>query len=157
MNINVVLLCQDTFGWPQKRITFQLNTGGTATIFVRKMAHDRSLQVSSKKRPCHVEDLGDPKKLKTDQCDDHLKEIARLKQELREKDLNQCENLKEIERLKQELRERDLNQCENHLTEIKRLKKDLRLKEFEISTQDKIITELKQKLEEKKTNRKKGP
>ncbi|KAG5241469.1 small RNA degrading nuclease [Salix suchowensis] len=126
---------KDTSGRPQKLVAIQLDTGRSAGIRVRKMTNDNFLShVSQKKRPFEGEDSGDPKKLKTDHCDDHLKEI---------------------ERLNQELRKRDSNQCDDHLKEIERLKQDIKTKDIEITAQDKIITDLKRKLEEKKKKKKK--
>ncbi|KAG8642960.1 hypothetical protein MANES_12G151175v8 [Manihot esculenta] len=125
---------KDKNGLEQKTITFKLNAGTTASIHVRKMAHDHSLhQGLLKKRAFQGENLVDPKKLKTDDCDNHLKEMERLKQELKEK---------------------DLDQCNNHLKEIERLKKDLSAKDFQISAQDKIISKLKKDLEEMKHKKK---
>uniref|UniRef100_A0A6N2M7J7 Exonuclease domain-containing protein n=1 Tax=Salix viminalis TaxID=40686 RepID=A0A6N2M7J7_SALVM len=126
---------KDTSGRPQKLVAIQLDTGRSAGIRVRKMTNDNFLShVSQKKRPFEGEDSGDPKKLKIDHCDDHLKEI---------------------ERLNQELRKRDSNQCDDHLKEIERLKQDIKTKDIEITAQDKIITELKRKLEEMKKKKKK--
>ncbi|XP_021686263.2 small RNA degrading nuclease 3 isoform X2 [Hevea brasiliensis] len=125
---------KDKNGLEQKMITFKLDTGTTASIYVRKMAHDYSLHKGSlKRRAFQGEDLVDPKKVKTADCDNHMKEIERLKQELRDK---------------------DLNQCDNHLKEIERLKQDLSAKDFQISAQDKIISKLKKELEEMKRKRK---
>ncbi|KDP31991.1 hypothetical protein JCGZ_12452 [Jatropha curcas] len=125
---------KDKNGLQQKMITFKLNTGATASIFVRKMTHDNSPhQGSLKKRVFQGEELIESKKLKTDDCDDHVKEIERLKGELREK---------------------DLNKCDNHLKEIERLKQDLSAKDFQISAQDKIISKLKKELKEMKKKRK---
>ncbi|KAF2284364.1 hypothetical protein GH714_021124 [Hevea brasiliensis] len=113
---------KDKNGLEQKMITFKLNTGTTASIYVRKMAHDYSLHKGSlKRRAFQGEDLVDPKKVKIGDCDNHMKEIERLKQELREK---------------------DLNQCDNHLKEIERMKQDLSAKDFQISAQDKIINRI---------------
>ncbi|CAK7337728.1 unnamed protein product [Dovyalis caffra] len=102
---------KDRSGRPQKQIAIQLDTGVSVSIRVRKMAHDNFIcQVSQQKRPFEGEDSGDPKKLKIDRCEDQVKEIERLKQEVREKDLNRCDDhLKEIERLKQELKEHEFN------------------------------------------------
>jgi RNA exonuclease 1 len=127
-----VLIFQDTSGRPQKLVALQLDTGGSAGIRVRKMTHDS--HVSQKKRSFEGEDSGDPKKPKIDQCEDHVKEI---------------------ERLKQELKKQELNQCDNHLKEIERLKQEIKTKDFEITAQDKIITELKRKLEEMKKKKNK--
>ncbi|KAJ6990310.1 small RNA degrading nuclease 1-like [Populus alba x Populus x berolinensis] len=123
---------KDTSGRPQKLVALQLDTGGSAGIRVRKMTHDS--HVSQKKRSFEGEDSSDPKKPKIGQCDDHLKEI---------------------ERLKQELEKQELNQCDDHSKEIERLKQEIKTKDFEITAQDKIITELKRKLEEMKKKKNK--
>lgn len=135
-----VLIFQDTSGRPQKLVALQLDTGGSAGIRVRKMTHDS--HVSQKKRSFEGEDSGDPKKPKIDQCEDHVKEIERLKQELKKQEL-------------QELKKQELNQCDDHLKEIERLKQEIKTKDFEITAQDKIITELKRKLEEMKKKKNK--
>lgn len=99
------------------------------------MAHEDYVhQVSGKKRERPCEDSGDLKRLKTDQCDEHLKEIERLKQELRDKQTYQCTCL---------------------LTEIEKLKQELSAKDFQIAAQDKIIMDLKKKLVEMKNMKKK--
>ncbi|XP_011005815.1 PREDICTED: small RNA degrading nuclease 3 isoform X1 [Populus euphratica] len=123
---------KDTSGRPQKLVALKLDTGGSAGIRVRKMTHDS--HVSQKKRSFEGEDSSDPKKPKIDQCEDHVKEI---------------------ERLKQELKKQELNQGDDHLKEIERLKQEIKTKDFEITAQDKIITELKRKLEEMKKKKNK--
>ncbi|KAJ8764501.1 hypothetical protein K2173_006241 [Erythroxylum novogranatense] len=143
---------KDISGLPQKLIRFKLSTGETASLYVRKMATVCSLsEVQQKKRGFQDGDTHDAKKLKMTPSDDHLKEIERLKHELREKSSSKCDtHLKEIERLKLELRERDSSQCDSHVEEIERLKQQLMTKDFEIKTQDRIIAELRKKLEEMK-------
>ncbi|XP_002524917.2 small RNA degrading nuclease 3 isoform X2 [Ricinus communis] len=121
---------KDKNGLLQKMITLKLKTGATANLYVRKMGHDHFIhQDLQKKRAFQGEDIGNTKKLKRDDCDDHVKEIERLKQELKEK---------------------DLSKCDDHMKEIEKLKQNLSSKEFQISTQDKIITKLKKELEEMK-------
>lgn len=90
---------KDSFGRPQKSVSFKFSKGLVAFIYVRKMANDDSLhQDSSKKRPFQVEDetLGESKKLKKDQ-----------KVEEDEEMIESADPLKEIERLKRELSQRD--------------------------------------------------
>ncbi|XP_057481296.1 small RNA degrading nuclease 1-like [Actinidia eriantha] len=90
----------DTSGRPQKCISFQLDSGMTGSLYVRKMARDDVIgQVSSMKRSFQDEAAtGESKKLKVEQavgeqnkggsdlCDSHLEEIERLKQELKQRD-----------------------------------------------------------------------
>ncbi|PSR87958.1 Small RNA degrading nuclease [Actinidia chinensis var. chinensis] len=91
---------KDTSGRPQKCISFQLDSGMTGSLYVRKMARDDVIgQVSSMKRSFQDEEAtGESKKLKVEQavgeqnkggsdlCDGHLEEIERLKQELKQRD-----------------------------------------------------------------------
>lgn len=72
----------------------------TGSIYVRKMANDDPVGLaSSRKRPLQVEETtAESKKLHSDRgvreqtvsgsdvCDDHVKEIERLKQELKQRD-----------------------------------------------------------------------
>ncbi|KAM7516490.1 hypothetical protein LguiA_006073 [Lonicera macranthoides] len=89
---------KDSSGRPQKLTTFQLSTG-TGSLYVRKMAQD--VRIVSKKRPLQDEDtlVKSKKKSKTqtdsDQCDSHVKEIERLKQELSQRD-QEISNLNKI-------------------------------------------------------------
>lgn len=87
-------------------ISFQLDTGRTGSLYVRKMSpNDRVDQIASKKRPLQDEEISvESKKTKKDQtfeveganrCDSHLKEIERLKQELRVRD-EEISNLNKI-------------------------------------------------------------
>ncbi|KAF7130539.1 hypothetical protein RHSIM_Rhsim10G0113000 [Rhododendron simsii] len=91
---------KDSSGLPQKCTSFQLDSGMTGSIYVRKMANDDPLGLaSSRKRPLQVEETtAESKKLHSDRgvreqtvsgsdvCDDHVKEIERLKQELKQRD-----------------------------------------------------------------------
>jgi RNA exonuclease 1 len=91
---------KDSSGLLQKCASFQLDSGMSGSIYVRKMAHDDPLgQISSRKRPLQVEETtAESKKLNSDRvvveqteagsdaCDDHVKEIKRLKQELKQRD-----------------------------------------------------------------------
>uniref|UniRef100_A0A5B7B0D2 Exonuclease domain-containing protein n=1 Tax=Davidia involucrata TaxID=16924 RepID=A0A5B7B0D2_DAVIN len=100
----------DSSGRPQKLVSFELSTGVTGSLYVRKMAHDSLSQVSFRKRSFQVEEaLDESKKLKTDHingepketqsgsnyCDGHLKEIERLKKELSRRD-REISNLNKI-------------------------------------------------------------
>ncbi|KAF9621923.1 hypothetical protein IFM89_029143 [Coptis chinensis] len=99
---------QDSFGRPQKYVVFERSTGLHTTLFVRKMAPDGSTEQStSKKRPLE-ENKGDgslvqctPTKKRSaevenrDECEHHIKEIERLKKELRQRD-DEVANLQKI-------------------------------------------------------------
>ncbi|KAA8547150.1 hypothetical protein F0562_003584 [Nyssa sinensis] len=102
---------KDSLGLPQKLVSFELSTGVIGSLYVRKMAHDDPLgQAPLRKRSFQVEGASDEsKKLKTDQingepedsksgsnnCDGHVKEIERLKQELTQRD-QEISNLNKI-------------------------------------------------------------
>lgn len=106
---------KDTSGRPQKLVAIQLDTGRSAGIRVRKMTNDNFLShVSQKKRPFEGEDSGDPKKLKIDHCDDHLKEIERLKQDIKTKDFEitaQDEIITELKRKLEEKKKKKKKEC----------------------------------------------
>ncbi|PKI31912.1 small RNA degrading nuclease 3-like isoform X2 [Punica granatum] len=128
---------KDSFGRVQKLITLQPSSGGTASIYIRKIVSDSlGSQASEKKRAATEEPaLNEAKKQKVEeksQCEDHLEEIGRLKQELSQKDLQ----------LK--------NGCEGHLKEIEQLKQELSQKTLEISVLHKIVKQLKGKEEKGK-------
>lgn len=101
---------QDSSGRPQKLISFKLNSGVTGSLYVCKMTRDDQLgQTASKKRSQEDETPVESKKLKLDQtirglaqtqagsklCDDHLKEIERLKLQLSLRD-QEISNLNKI-------------------------------------------------------------
>ncbi|CAL5323644.1 unnamed protein product [Camellia sinensis] len=92
---------KDSYGLPQKCVSFQYDSGLMDSFCVRKMTSEDFLgQVSLRKRSFQVEETttSESKKLKSGQeageqtkagsnlCDGHLKEIERLKQELRQRD-----------------------------------------------------------------------
>lgn len=91
---------EDSSGRPQKLFSFQLSTGVTGGFYICKMASNDHHQVASKKRSSQDETPIQSKKLKmdqtlgepdvndglSDQCEKYLKEIERLKQELRQRD-----------------------------------------------------------------------
>lgn len=83
---------KDSQGRPQKRVLLKLSTGSTATLFVRKMMPKDQV---SKKRSAD-DDTQQRKKPKMDcnQCD-HVEEIERLKEELRQKD-DEISNLQKL-------------------------------------------------------------
>lgn len=104
--IIIVVFYQDSSGLPQKLISFQLNTGTMGSLYIRKMSpNDQVDQIASKKRPFQDEEISvESKKTKKGQmievdganrCDSHLKEIERLKQELRVRD-EEVSNLNKI-------------------------------------------------------------
>ncbi|KAM7510415.1 hypothetical protein LguiB_009290 [Lonicera macranthoides] len=97
---------KDSSGLPQKLISFQLDTGRMGSLYIRKMSpNDQVDQIASKKRPLQDEEISvESKKTKKGQmikveganrCDSHLKEIERLKQELRVRD-EEISNLNKI-------------------------------------------------------------
>ncbi|KAL2531636.1 Small RNA degrading nuclease 3 [Abeliophyllum distichum] len=93
---------KDSSGRTQKLFNFELGTGMMASMYVCKMSCDDSVgQFTSNKRSFEDEDnLDTLKKLRKDQISEQLEEP--------DSSSNQCETqLKEIERLKQELRQRD--------------------------------------------------
>ncbi|KAK0603634.1 hypothetical protein LWI29_007020 [Acer saccharum] len=111
----------DSCGRPQKLVEFRSNAGITTSLYVRKMARDEPLdQVSMKKKRVFQgeENSGESKKLKTEQeikeeimvdsnqsnCDDHLKEIERLRQEVREKDFQISKQDKIISELRKKVK-----------------------------------------------------
>ncbi|KAK6923083.1 Exonuclease, RNase T/DNA polymerase III [Dillenia turbinata] len=123
-------LGRDKNGLPQKLITFELSTGVTASLKVRKMGHGYPLDPVSKKRKIDGE-------MEIRQCD-HMIEIENLKQLLKQKDID---HKKEIEDLKQSFERRDTEETK----EIEQLKQTLKMREFEITNLNKIITALKKK------------
>ncbi|XP_057974924.1 small RNA degrading nuclease 1 isoform X2 [Malania oleifera] len=92
---------KDSSGRPQKYILFQLSTGVTARLCVRRMTCGPLRDVPSKKRLSQVEEpTGESKKLKTGQCIEDSTEMNA--------DSNLCnDHEEEIERLKQQLKQRD--------------------------------------------------
>jgi RNA exonuclease 1 len=82
---------KDQLGRPQKLVSYKLATGASSNLYVRKMGD--GTQISSKKRSHENEEDNSSvksKKSKTEtesnECDSHVKEIERLKQELKERD-----------------------------------------------------------------------
>ncbi|CAL5391398.1 unnamed protein product [Camellia sinensis] len=74
---------KDSYGLPHKCVSFQYDSGSIDSFCVRKMTSGDVLgQVSSRKRSFQVEETTTGSNL----CDGHLKEIERLKQELRQRD-----------------------------------------------------------------------
>ncbi|CAI9110227.1 OLC1v1010220C1 [Oldenlandia corymbosa var. corymbosa] len=93
-------LDKDTSGRVQKLVSFKLSKGNVGSLYVRKMANDSPGPDASKKRSLESElTLDVSKKLRTDQdcrmveeskhtdtCENHLKEIERLREELKKRD-----------------------------------------------------------------------
>lgn len=129
---------KDSFGRSQKVITYSLSTGAEANLCVRETMRDNSLGQLLKKRAAEMLDSGELKKLKASKIGETEMAVV-----------NQCDNhLKEIERLKEELRQKDLqiaNQCEDHLQEIERLRHEVSQKDLEISVLHKIVQQHKDK------------
>ncbi|KAL3525661.1 hypothetical protein ACH5RR_014033 [Cinchona calisaya] len=90
-------LDKNSSGWLQKSVSFQLSRGIIGSFCVRKMSNESPGHITSKKRSFEPEEaLVESKKLRTDhdckkledttayadQCESHLQEIERLKQEL---------------------------------------------------------------------------
>jgi RNA exonuclease 1 len=82
---------EDQLGRAQKLVSYKLATGASSNLYVRKMVE--GTQISSKKRSHEGEEDNSSvksKKSKTEaesnECDNHVKEIERLKQELKERD-----------------------------------------------------------------------
>lgn len=92
---------KDSVGRSQKKIHFQLSNGVAGSLRVCKMASDLSSQNMSRKRSFqHDEAMDDTKKPRTEDDVGKCEEIGA--------ETNQCENhLKEIERLKREISQRD--------------------------------------------------
>ncbi|KAL8238119.1 hypothetical protein R6Q59_019200 [Mikania micrantha] len=93
---------KDSSGFPQKLVSFKLDSGIAGNLYVRKMfreGDDNNVQVASNKRPSEDEIPTQPKKVKIEEetselkvniecnnCDDYLKEIETLKKQLSERD-----------------------------------------------------------------------
>ncbi|XAR74025.1 Exoribonuclease II [Bertholletia excelsa] len=97
---------EDSSGLLQKCVLFQLDSGIAGSLLIRKMVHD-NIGKDSRKRMSKVETICKSKKLKLNPedgeqsnagpncCDGHLKEIERLKQELKQRD-EEISNLNKI-------------------------------------------------------------
>ncbi|KAG7034323.1 Small RNA degrading nuclease 3 [Cucurbita argyrosperma subsp. argyrosperma] len=124
---------EDSSGRPQKLVRFQ-RSGSIVSIFVRTMgANDFAEKVSSRKRDLEViENLVMSKKQKTDQ---------KIEMETISKSSRCCNHVEEVERLKQELKQKeDSSHCCDHLKEVESLKEDLRRKDYELNILRKAIT-----------------
>ncbi|XP_022741598.1 small RNA degrading nuclease 1-like [Durio zibethinus] len=161
---------KDSSGLPQKLVRFLFGKGVTASLYIRKMAQDDfHHQLLSNKRAFQGEEKSsESKKLKTDQkivetrensnqLDDHLNEIERLKQELNEKYARIVWLEKSIESDKVKTDQKTVevttatsNQLDGHLKEIERLKQELKEKDSRIVLQDKMISNLLKKVDEMK-------
>ncbi|KAJ7963970.1 Small RNA degrading nuclease [Quillaja saponaria] len=120
---------KDTFGRPQKLVAFQLRTGMTANLYVRKMAQEEpNDQMSSKKRALVVEETyTDYKKAKKD---------PKLEEDATTDSNHRGNHLKEIDTLSEQLKQKD--------SEIESLTQQLKQKDFEISVLNKMISSFKE-------------
>ncbi|OIW09699.1 hypothetical protein TanjilG_06505 [Lupinus angustifolius] len=142
---------QDSFGRPQKLVTFQLSTGRTSNLFVRKMATDEPHNtIPAQKRALEEDEaaVNVSKKSKTDpkteEEGDALKgSKVKMEPKIEEdapKDSNKCNTdtpSNEIEALNQRLKQNDL--------ELESLRKQLKQKDFEITMLHKMVASLKKK------------
>lgn len=124
---------KDSYGRPQKFVTFQLSTGMTVGLFVRKMATDGyrdAIQATKKlKMDPEIEALN--KQLK-----ERDMEVESLREQLKQKDSEISTHLKEIEALNQQLK------CNS---EVEQMKEQLRVKDFDISALHKMVASLKKR------------
>ncbi|KAK7401771.1 hypothetical protein VNO78_13523 [Psophocarpus tetragonolobus] len=126
---------KDTYGRPQKNVTFRLNTGMSVNLFVRKMASDEPNGSIPFKRALQIDEAVDvSKKAKMDSKieEDVLTGSGKC---------NTDGRLNEIEALNQQLKQREL--------EIESLKNQLTQKDFEISMLHKMVSSLKKRKKEK--------
>ncbi|XP_072981085.1 small RNA degrading nuclease 1-like [Typha angustifolia] len=89
---------QDSTGRPQKQVFLKLCSGRTTSFYIRKMAADIPLKESSKKRSAQAINNGS----EVQQAHDGADNMKRQKT-----CLHPCDHVKEIEKLKQELRQRE--------------------------------------------------
>ncbi|XP_061339974.1 small RNA degrading nuclease 3-like [Gastrolobium bilobum] len=122
---------KDSYGRPQKLVTFQLSTGMMATLFVRKMATDEPHDLIPCKRASESNEVVEvSKKAKTDP---KIEEDALTGSTKCDTDTH----LNEIEALNQRLKQSDL--------EIESLREQLRQKDFEISMLHKMVSSLRKR------------
>ncbi|XP_028760520.1 small RNA degrading nuclease 3 isoform X2 [Neltuma alba] len=133
---------KDSFGRPQKHVTFKLKAGVNASIFVRKMAPDGP---NDSKRALEADETTVLKKAKMDpEIEGRVSKKAKMDPEIEVNATaisNKCDcdtHLNEIEALNQRLKENDL--------EIESLKQQLKQKDCEISILNKMVSSLNKKL-----------
>ncbi|XP_048132204.1 small RNA degrading nuclease 3-like [Rhodamnia argentea] len=114
---------KDSYERSQKVITLHLSTVLRLIYFLKKRAAEMLDSGDLKKQKASK--IGEIETAGVNQCDDHLKEIERLKEELRQKDLQ------------------IVSRCGDHLQEIERLKHELSQKKLKISILHKIVQQQK--------------
>ncbi|RYR28809.1 hypothetical protein Ahy_B01g053000 isoform D [Arachis hypogaea] len=121
---------KDSNGIPQKLVKFQLDTGMTASIFVRKMMTREPRDSVALKRGLQTDDeVHVSKKSKCDN-DTQLKEIEALNERLKESE-------SEIESLREQLKQKDLD--------IESLRVESSKKDFEINMLNKMVASIKKR------------
>ncbi|ESW27885.1 hypothetical protein PHAVU_003G240600 [Phaseolus vulgaris] len=145
---------KDTYGRPQKLVTFRLSTGMSATLFVRKMVSDEpNDRIQSNKRALQTDEAVDvskkakidknieeddaPKKAKIDKNieEDDAPKKAKIDKNIEEDDAPSSDaHSNEIEALNQRLKQSEL--------EIESLRKELTQKDFEISALHKMVASM---------------
>ncbi|KAK7346959.1 hypothetical protein VNO80_21483 [Phaseolus coccineus] len=130
---------KDTYGRPQKLVTFRLSTGMSATLFVRKMVSDEpNDRTQSNKRALQTDEAVDvSKKAKIDKNieEDDAPKKAKIDKNIEEDDAPSSDaHSNEIEALNQRLKQSEL--------EIESLRKELIQKDFEISALHKMVASL---------------
>ncbi|KAE9614285.1 putative exoribonuclease II [Lupinus albus] len=139
---------KDSFGRPQKLVTFQLSTGKTSNLFVRKMATDEPCNtIPTQKRALEEDEAANVSKKskkdpKTEEGDTLKDSKAKTETKLEDapKDSNKSNTdtpSNEIEALNQRLKQNDL--------ELESLREQLKHKDFEITMLHKMVASLKKK------------
>ncbi|KAF7809859.1 small RNA degrading nuclease 1 [Senna tora] len=155
---------KDSCGRSQKLVTFQLSSGMTSSLYVRKMAPDDPLKLNPSKRALEVAETNVFKKARMDpereeedaetnsnMCETHLKEIEALNQRLKQSDL-------EIENLRQQLKQNEseiesLRQQLKQDVEVESLRQQLKQKDYEINVLNKMVASLNMKQKRSVTTR----
>ncbi|RDX87641.1 Small RNA degrading nuclease 3, partial [Mucuna pruriens] len=128
---------KDTYGRPQKLVTFRLTTGMSVTLFVRKMSTDEPNVWTPSKRALQMDEAVDvSKKAK---MDPKIEEDAPTGSGKCDTDAQ----LNEIEALNQRLKQSEL--------EIESLREQLTQKDFEITMLHKMVSNLKKRKNESLT------
>ncbi|MED6192813.1 hypothetical protein PIB30_013707 [Stylosanthes scabra] len=121
---------KDTNGKPQKLVKFQLDTGNTASIFVRKAAPHEPRDSISLKRGLQTDDEDHISKKSKREDDAQLNEIESLNERLKESE-------SETASLREQLKQKDLD--------IEALTLQLSKKDFEINLLNKMVASLKKR------------
>ncbi|KAK7250993.1 hypothetical protein RIF29_33836 [Crotalaria pallida] len=124
----------DSYGHPQKLVEFQLSTGMTSNLFVRKMSTNEPCNTIPSKRALEDDDtVNVSKKPKTNPETPKLEEDGPISSSKCDTD----SHMNEIEALNQRLKQNDL--------ELESLREQLRKKDFEIATLHKMVASLKKR------------